>query len=77
MSFVSANGVDFPPPLQINLTSYVGWLWGENDNPYFRHIAIGSDLHTLVMIQLSRAYDLVVYICPLERVQLLKKYKGK
>lgn len=76
MYIVNANGVNFSPPLQINLASYDGWLWGENSNPHFRHIDIGSGLHTLVMIQFSRDYDMVVNICSPEKDRILKNMEA-
>lgn len=76
MYIVNSNGVNFSPPLQINLASYDGWLWRENNNPHFRHIDIGSGLYTLVMIQFSKAYDMMVHLFTREG-QNVKKYGGK
>lgn len=68
--------VDFFPYLQINLASYDGCLWRENNNPHFRHIDIGLGLYTLVMVQFSRAYNLAIYICSLEKDRMLKNMEA-
>lgn len=70
--------VEFFLPLQINLAS---WLIGVSLGGWGGIILmldiLRLNLHILIMMQFSKAYDLVIYIHSLEKGRMLGKYGGK